>query len=263
MSDFISKELQKQTIAPETYDSKIVLFKNEVNIQYVNSRDTGPEFKLYYLVNLSIKGRRLDPKTVLSPRTIDMKSLEDGIYSNLKSFDSRYLVLSKFDDRRAEFVFDHERWLKDATSGMKGKTSFSKFDREFRFKIKLPFELSKDANGYSFNKFITRKFLDWLETNQSKQRNFFDYLIPASQQRSIRNNLRGMFDWSYNQQWNYIQAKLKSVYVIALLFATGAAVDKLKTSNLRDKELFATKVKDNIHKFDAAKWKKFVGTKIF
>lgn len=265
MADFISKDLQRQTVAPETYDSKIKLNKNEVNLQFLEAKDSGGTFKLHYIVQINTKGRKLDPKKQLSPATIEMETLRDGIIARIPAYDREYLVLKRFDDRKAFFEFNHEKWLKDATKGLKPRTHFSKFDREFRFKKQIPREIRKDRVSLRFEKFLTRKFLDWLEANPSKRKSYLEYLLPKKEQRQLRIKFQNMFDWYYDSQWNKMVAKLKSVYIVALLYATGAIVKRLSQSNINhsQKELFATKVKRNIKTFDRKKWENFTRRRFF
>ncbi len=265
MSDFISNQLQKQTLSPETYSSKILLAKNEVNINFLESKDTGGTFKLHYIVQINTRGRRIDPSKKLSPATIDMQSLRDGIIARIPRYDQDYLTLVSFDDRKAIFELNHEKWIKDATTGMNPRTHFSKFDREFRFKKQIPREIGKVKVSYRFEKFITRKFLDWLENNPNRQSKYFEYLLPKREAAKLRVKFQNMFDWHYDSQWNMVVARLKSVYVIALLYATGTAVKKLSQNNLNksQKELFSTKVEKNIQKFDRKKWEDFTRRKFF
>ena len=265
MADFISKDLQKQTVAPEEYDKKIELRKNEVTLNFYETKDSGGVFRINYIVMIKPKGRRLDPKVKMSPAVLDMQSLRNAIVSNIPPFDRKYMILRKFDDRKAFFVFDHEKWLKDATRGMKGKTHYSKFDREFKFKIKPPSAIHRDRLTIKFEKFLTRKFLDWLEKKKSNQKDYFKYLIPSREQRKIRMNIMNMFDWHYDSQWNRMVAKLKSIYIIALAYATGSAVKKLSRSNINksQKKLFSDRVNNNINSFDKRRWQEFARKKFF
>lgn len=265
MSDFISSDLQKQTISPETYDSKITLNKNEVSLQFLEAKDSGGTFKLIYIVQINTRGRKLDPQKKLTPASIDMETLREGIIARIPAYDRKYLVLKIFDDRKAIFEFNHEKWLKEATRGIKPKTHFSKFDREFKFKTQPPREIGKDRLSLRFENFITRKFLDWLDESPRKQKSFFEYLIPKKEARQLRIKFRNMFDWHYDSQWNKMVAKLKSIYIVALLYATGAAVKKMSQSNINksQKELFSTKVEKNIKSFDRKKWEDFTRRKFF
>lgn len=265
MSDFIATQLKKETLSPETYDSKIKLNKNEVSLQFLETKNTIVAFKLYYLIQINLSGRKLDPSKKLSPKYLDMDELEKIIISKISNYDKEFIILKKFDDKKAEFEFDYKKWLKKATKGIKGTTSFSKFDREFRFKIKVPKEIKKDRMSYKFDKFIERKFLDWLEENESKQTNMFSYLIPKSQRRKLQIKIRNMFDWYYDSQWNKITAKLKSTYVIALLYSAGLITKRLSRGKIEKskKELFSDKVKKNSVNFDRKKWEEFSRKKFF
>ena len=265
MSDFISRDLQKQNLPPEQYTSKLKLNKNEVSLSFLQSKDTGGTLVLTYAVQIVPKGRKIDPKRRISPATVDMTSLREGILSSIRGYDRKYLILKKFDDKKAVFHFDHETFLKDSTRGMKPVTKYSKFNREFKFKKVPPREVLRNAIPSTFGDFITRKFIDWMEDNQSKQKKWFEFLIPKTQQSRVRTKFRNMFDWSYDQQKNTIFASLKSIYVVALIYATGVGVKKLTARDLNrsKKELFATKVEKNIKRFDAKKWQEFTRKKFF
>ena len=259
MSDFISQELQKQNTPPETYKSKVKLNKNDVHLGFRENRDTGGTFKLYYNVQIITRGRKVDPKKKLTPATIDMESLREAILSSIGKYDRKYLVLKKFDDRKAVFELDHEKYLKDATRSLRPTIKYSKFNREFKFKQAPPKEVLRNAIPSTYGDFITRKFMDWLEDNKTKQKKWFKYLIPKSQQSRIRTKFRNMFDWSYDQQKNTIVASLKNIYVVALMYAAGHGIKHLTASDMRksQKELFSSKVKRNIKDFDRTRWQEF------
>lgn len=265
MAGFISTELTKQTLSKELYSSKIILNKNEVSLDFLESKDMGNSFKLIYIIRINTKGRKLDPGKVMSMTTLDLESLKNGIVSNFSVYDKKYLMLKAFDDKRAIFEFNYEKWLKEATNGMVGKTYFSKFDREFKFKILPPKEIKKDLLSIKFEKFITRKFLDSLEKKTKEQKEFFKYLIPPKEQKKIKTSFRNMFDWYYDSQWNKMVAKLKSIYIIALMYATGSAIKKLSQKNITksQKELFSTKVSNNLISFDKKKWEDFTRKRFF
>lgn len=265
MAEFIAPELKKQTLSGEQYKSKLQLRKNEVTLNFLETKDSNGTFRINYIVQVNPKGRRLDPQVKMSPSVLDMQSLREAILSNIPPFDRKYMILRKFDDKKAFFDFNHEKWLKDATKGMKGKNYYSKFDREFKFKIQPPKAVSKDRLTIKFEKFITRKFLDWLENKKTKQKDFFKFLIPKKEQRKIRTKIINMFDWHYDSQWNRMVASLKSIYIIALIYATGSMIKKLSRRNINksQKKLFSDRVKSNIKDFDRKRWEEFTKKKFF
>ncbi len=259
MSDFINKDFQKQTIKGEEYDKKISVSKGDVSLEFLNSNDTGQNFHLRYTVIIKPKGRKLDPKEPLSPKNIKMTTLRDAIIANISSYDQRYMILKEFDERKCKFIFDYEKWLRDATRGMKPVTHFTRFDRHFKFKKQIPKMIRTTISARFFDDFIVRKFLDWLNKTRKEQK-FFKRLIPQRVQRQIRMSIRNMFDWSYDMQWNRVVAKMKPKYVVGLLFATGVVAHKLTSKDVKGKrkELFATRVEKKISKFDRKKWEKFI-----
>jgi hypothetical protein len=81
MSSFINSSLLKPTLPIEKYDSKVVVSKNDVNLQFLLARDIGKTYKVVYIVNI-IPRQKIDPMVPLSPKIIDMDSLKKSIIDN-------------------------------------------------------------------------------------------------------------------------------------------------------------------------------------
>lgn len=258
--DFIDADLQKQNVPSLDYSGKIFITKNDVNLTPMISREAMGFYQMHYIVQINLKPHQADPGFSLRASQIDLVSLRTAILSNIKPYDLRYVILHSFDTRGAIFRFNHDAWLRDATSRMRVTTHFSRFDRSFKFNLKLPRMIMTDFTLATFEPFLQRRFIDWLESSR-KEAQYFRALIPDNVRRNIRTKLRNMFEWSYDSQWNEVVARLKNIYILALLYATGTMVEKLRASNnisRNQRQLFAKDVEKNIPKFDRKKWEDYV-----
>lgn len=259
MSDFINPQLQKQTISSPSYKKEIVLNRNNVRLNFLLARVSQGKWKIRFIVELRLSGNQINPMKQVRASTVNMASLKKAILDNVSSYDLKYIDLDYFNTNTAEFYFDHEKWLKDATANLTPRTHMSKFDREFKLKKKLPSMITTTYTSPDLQKLIVNAFKDWLEKSK-KENDFFKYLIPRTQRSKIRTKFRNMFEWEYDIQWNKIIATLKSIYIMALLYAVGEGISKLNSKNINSskKNLFSVKVKSKIPKFDSKKWEKFI-----
>lgn len=265
MANFVKPVFLTPNISQQQFVKKIQIKRNDISLQFLLSKEGNDTYRVVYIVNINPRVKLQDPSMSLSPRNIDMESLRNAIIKNINPYDKKYMVLKIFDTRKAEFHLDTDKWFKDATTGLNPKTHYSKFDRAFKLKQAIPKMILQDFTRIQWGKFVIRKFKEWME-KQRKEAKFFKYLIPENLRSKIRQKIRNMFDWQYDIQTNAVVAKLKPIWIMALIYATGTAFRKLKKSDLRNrskKEMFATKVKKNIKSFDKRKWKKFVSKKGF
>lgn len=263
MFNFIDPIFLNPNISQKRFTEKIKLKKKDVSIQFLLATDIGDTYKVIYIVNINPSIRQEDPSIQISPRNIDMESLRFSIIEHIKPYDRDYMILHSFDHRKAEFRLNTKKWFKDATNNLKSTTHISKFDRSFKLKKQPPYMIMHDFLRNQWAKFVVRKFKEWME-NQKKEAQFFKFLVPESLRSTIRIKLRNMFEWYYDIQWNIVVAKLKPIWIMSFLYATGTALKKIKKSDLNNrnkKELFLTNVKDNIKKFDKQKWKNFIQRK--
>lgn len=247
------------TLTPPQYDKKINITKNDIDLVYISSKDIGKIYKIRYVITINPKSA-ISPGEQITPKNINMNSLKNALEQWLKPRDRKYFLIDNLDTRHVEFIFDHKKWLKDATSGLKGEIQFSKFDRVFKLKKQPPFLILTDDARFQFEEFIIRKFKEWLE-NSKKEAKYFKNLFPNNFRSKIRTKLRNMFDWSYDFQWNRITAKLKTFYILALLYAINIGVKAYKNKTLADTQknhLFSDQVKSNLKKFDKDKWEKYI-----
>jgi hypothetical protein len=200
--------------------------------------------------------REKNPSIPLNTNTINMSSLKNSIISNLKPFDRKYMILKDFSVRKATFVFDHKKWLKDSIYDGYSTTRLTRFARVFRLKKKVPFCIKIDSY---FEKFLIRKFKNYME-DKHKEGKWFKHLFPDTARTRLRGRIRSMFNWEYDPIWNTVTATLKPLYVLAIMYATGVMVNKIRKGDLSSpykEKLFATKVYSNLKKFDYGKFDKY------
>lgn len=265
MANFLNPIFLNTNIRQQKFVEKIKIDRTDVSLQFLLGNNATDTYRVVYIVNLNPGIRLKDPSITLSPRNINMESLRNAIIANIRPYDKKYMVLKTFDTRKAEFHLDTDKWFKDATTGLNPKTHYSKFDRAFKLKIAPPRMILQDFIRKYWGEFVIKQFKKWLEV-QKKEAKFFKYLIPENLRSKIRQKIRNMFDWQYDIQSNTIVAKLKPIWILALVYATGSAFRKINKSDLKNrnkKEMFSVKVKKNIKSFDKKKWEKFISKRGF
>ena len=258
----LAQQFLQQNLAPPQYQEKMTVYSKDISLDRLLSKDTGPHFEVHYAVAIMQRGNQIDPSKPITPSTVNMDSLRTALLGKIREQDRKYMVLYRFDTRKCIFRFNYVKWLNDATRGMAPRTNVSRFKRDFSFKVAPPPMLLTDFVSIPIEKFILKKFMDWMESSR-KEAKYFKYLIPPNFRQNLRSKFRNMFEWEYNKQWNQVTATLKPVYVLALLYATGQAVKSMKDLKKSDvkssnERLFADKVKKNINSFDRNKWEKFI-----
>lgn len=241
---------------------RITINKNDVTLNFLLARDIGKTFKIVYTVSILTKYQRYDPNFVLSPVKIDMVSLKRAILNNILNYDLKYVKLVKFDHKLAEFHFDVDKWLEDCTRNIRPRTEFSKFSRTFRFRTRLPSMILQIPLNAFFDDFLIRKFKEFMD-NKKKAAKWFKYLVPESLRKRARIRISNMFEYSYDMQWNVLTLTLKTIYILALIYAIGVTTKKLTKADISGQfkqQQFAKSVKAKIVRFDRTKWEKFVHT---
>ncbi len=265
MPDFVVPQFRQPNIPIITPPQKVKLVKNDVSLQFLMSKDTGKTYRIIYLLNIIPNRLERDPSIPLSPATVDMVSLKNAILDNVKPYDKMYMTLVAYDTRRAIFDFEHEKWFKDSVTDSGTVTKVTRFAREFRMKKAVPSMIMFDIMRTYFEPFIIRKFKEYMESG-NKGAKWFKHLLPEVARSRMRSNIRNMFDWEYNFQWNLITATLKPLYIMAIIYATGALVKTLRKEHLKNantQKLFATKVYSNLKQFDYGKFDKYSKKKGF
>ena len=237
---------------------KIVLRKQDVKISFLLARPVGGKYKIEYIVTIIPSVREKNPSVLLNPLTVDMNSLKQAIIQNLDSYDRGYLEIGEFDTAKAIFYVS-ERYYADMFRSITVSTTFSSFRRDFKFGKRLLRVIAYDPI-HSFDDFLLKKFLEYMKKNH-KDALWFKLLLPEQMRKRYRGRTRILFDWNYDPTLHKITATLKTIYIIAIIYATGSMLKKMNnnaTLSYSDQKLFSDKVKGNLKKFDSKKFEKYV-----
>lgn len=234
---------------PQPPLTKTKLSKNDITLEFILSRLTQEGYKIRFLV-------RIMPMALngLQSKNIDMVSLHDAIIANIDSFDKKYVTLKSFDTLKCEFVFDFNKWFKDALKDVTPKTYFSKFNQEYRLKIQPPKMILFDTMRSLFFDYITKEFKNYIVKN-NKDKKWFGHLLPSEFQKRVNVRLANMFEYEYDYMNNRFLINLKSVYVIGASMLTGFALKEIK------KQSFADRVEKNPSNTSKEQWKKYITKK--
>lgn len=244
--------------------SKLIIEKTNVTLQFANSKDIGKTYKVEYYVQLMPKKNLKDPSVDLTMRNIDASSLKKAIFDNLQKKDEEYMDLVSFDTTKATFHLKLDKWLKNATKSLKGTKDIKNFSINFRLKEDPPPMIKKDILRTEWDKFLVRKFKQWVSEKKNRESRLLNIIFPKSVVSSINQRLYNMFDWSYDSRWNKVEAKLKSVWTVALMYSTIKLTSKDSLSSLRRKSksnLFSIKVKKNLKRGSNKDFKLLTGRK--
>ena len=243
--------------------SKVKIRKQDIFLQFLLARDLGNTYKVSFLLTLNPKEKIQNPELLLTPRNVDMVSLKNAILQSIQPYDRKYMILKNYDTKKAEFILDTKKWINDAMSTIRPITTLHKFSRVFRLKTQPPRMILYDPMSAMFGKFVLRQFNNYM-IQRAKYNTWFKSFLPDNLRRNIRAKVRNMFDWEYDMQWNSVTAKLKNIYVLALLFSIGYGAKKISDYEIKRKEKdFAQRVKQNIRTFDMKKFEKYVKRKGF
>ncbi len=185
--------------------------------------------------------------------------MKDAIIAKIDSFDRPYMILKKFNIKSATFEFDYKKWMKDVLQGVRPNNRLSKFEQRFKLKKQVPKMIAFSVTRINFDKFIVRKFKEYMEKNH-KSRSWFTKFLPNDIAGKIRLKISTMFDYEYDWQTNTIVAKLKPIYIMGILFAVGVAVDHKKRQSYVKID-FKKSVKRKSKNFDRKKWQSFIKKK--
>lgn len=251
--------LIKKDIVNSTGSSgKIVIRRQDLSLRFLLARDLTHTYKVVYLITINSPQMALTPEKKLSPANIDMNSLKKSILDCIDVYDKKYMILHLFDDKKAEFYFETDKWLKDTLVGVKADNRIMEFSRIILFKKRPPNMIMFDPARQQFEKYVIRKFNEYMEKNH-KEATWFSSLFPDTLRSKIRQKLRTMFDWQYDLTWNKLTATLKPMFIFAALYATKEIISKMKTADKNSKqEAFETRVKKNLPIFDTNELKKII-----
>ncbi len=239
---------------------KIVIEKenirsSQINMQYVMGRSIGSTFRVTYLVSIN-------PSTIMSKnltnQNVNMNSLKESIINKIDAFDRPYMKLINFSTSKAIFELDTIKWMNDAFKTVIPNNRLTKFEQIFKLKKQVPKMISLSVARSDFEKFLLRQFDNYMEKHR-KNKSWFQKFLPRDITGKIRLKIATMFDYEYDWQYNKIIARLKPVYVMGILFATGAIVSS-KQQKLVNID-FEKSVKRRARNFNRKKWTNFIKQK--
>ena len=231
--------------------NKIEIKKSDVSLQFANSKDIGSTYKVEYYVNINLGKRLEDPSTKLTMRNVDSISLKKAILDNVTKTDEDYMDLVDFDTTGATFHLKTDKWLNDTLKGVKGINRLTTFSITFKLKQQPPNMIKKDILRTEWDKFALRKIKQWITDKKGREKKLLGSIFPKSTLSSIRQRFSNMFDWSYDQRWNSVEAKLKNIWVIALLYTTAELTKKESLKNIQRgsrQKFFTSEVKKELSK---------------
>ena len=257
LTNLLNAPIMPPPLSPPS--GKIKILPSDINMTFLNASDRGKNYKIIYVINIITKSQKLNPNLVLRTSFIDMASLKNAIMTNVDFYDKTYLNLEKFDNTKAEFYFDHDKWLDDCLGSSTPITYYSRFNRIFKLKKRVPLMINHDYTSIPFEKFVIRKFKEYMESKK-KAAVWFKHLFPDEVRSRWRAGVSRMFDYTYDMQWNTITVTLKPLYILGILYAIGSMTEKMTKRDIQGsykRGLFAQQVKKSLKQFDRKKWDKF------
>ena len=261
---FITQQFTNSNIQQFKFIQRIHLKSEDIGLNFLSSRETGDNYIVDFLIQLNSKQSIKDPSKILTNSDIDMASLRNAIISKLVPIDKKYMLLKNFSTIKAEFHFDSNLWLKDTLSNVEPRTTLTTFSKIFKFKIPLPPMISRDVIRIGFPQFLIRKFKKYLDS-QPKVHKWFKHLFPQGI-KSLTVKLPERFDYIYDYQSNSITLKLKTFWIMALIYAIGQFSRLAKDRKIEKRienpgKFFDTKVRQQIPNFDVSNLKNFLSKK--
>lgn len=231
--------------------NKIKINKSDVSLQFLNSKDIGSTYKVEFIVNLNLKQRLDDPSTKLTMRNVDSTSLKNAILDNVTKTDEEYMDLVDFDTTKAVFHLKTNKWIEDCLKSVSGTKNLTTFSIKFKLKKQPPNMIKKDILRSEWDNFVLRKVKQWITDKKGREKRLLNIIFPKEVVSSISQRFSNMFDWDYDYRWNSVEAKLKSVWVIALLYTTAELTKKESLQKIQrqsNQNLFTTEVKKELSK---------------
>ena len=261
---FITQQFTDSNIRQFKFVRRIQLKPEDISLSFLSSREIGNDYRVDFLIQLNPKQATQDPSKILVNSDIDMASLRNAIITKLAPSDKKYMLLKNFSTTKVEFHFDSNLWLKDTLSNVEPRTTLTTFSKIFKFKIPLPPMILLDSIRTGFPQFLIRKFKKYLDS-QPKVHKWFNHLFPQGI-KSLTVKLPERFDYIYDYQSNSITLKLKTFWIMALIYAIGefskiARERKIEKRLENPGKFFETKVKQQIPNFDISSMKDFLSKK--
>ena len=259
MEKFFANEFAPYVVKKEK--KKLTLNKKDVTLNYVHSRSFLDSYKIVFLVNIwPLKQMVLDPSKRLTIRDVDMNSLKNAILLNIKEYDRRYMEIYKFDTFKVEFRIK-KIWMDDSVKNIKSRINLTKFNRTFDLKKQAPYMITLNCSSdKGWNDYVVREFKK--RVNDIELTKHFSFIKNKSNlMKKLRLKFDNMFDWSYDEQWNTITAKMKTFWILSLMAAVGYGINKAEKNKILSnskKDFYYKEIqrnKDNMKEID---WKTFL-----
>lgn len=241
----------------EPKPNSIEITPSMVSLSHIQSVESNGDWVVS--MGVIIFSAKYDFSQPADARRIDMVSLKKALYSSLDSYDQNYFVIDKFGARVVRFRFLWKKWLNDSLNGIQPRSHMSKFEKTFKLKKRVPNLIAHNHTTY-FGNFLIRKFRQM--TSNRKFDRWFKTFLSREMNRKIKTHTENMFEYEYNFQTNEVIARLKTIYVLGILYAVGEVVKYNKNDKQPYVKVdFNKKVKNKANKFDRRKWESFIKRK--
>jgi len=242
----------------EPRTDSIEITPSMLSLSHVQSVDSGGDWIV--TMGVILFSAKYDFNQPADARRIDRVSLKKALHNSLDNYSQKYFVIQSFSSKIVRFRFLWKKWLNEALMGVSPRSHISKFEKTFSLKRKVPDLIAHNHTTY-FGDFIIRKFRKMVSSRRFDR--WFKGFLSRELQRKIRIHTENMFEYEYNFQTNKIIARLKTVYVLGILYAVGETIKYQRNSNKQPyvKVDFKKKVKGKANKFDRRKWETFIKRK--
>jgi hypothetical protein len=259
---FLEKTLLQPNITQPKFPEKIIIKPNDLTMQFLLARESPAGYIIEFLLNINPRQQQIDPSRSIQFSKINIESLKSAILANIKEYDRKYVILKEWSGMKAVFLFDCDKWLNDALSGVVPKSIYNKFSRTFRFKIMLPRMIAYDSLRLAFPKYLCRKFKAYLSSHHQMSK-WLNVLFPNIITSKLQGAVQDRFDYEYDFQWNAIHMKLQTFWVLVVLYATGEFIKMLKNKPKEEKpkDFFEIKVQNQLLRINKNELLKSIGKK--
>jgi len=242
-------------VEPQKKENTIMLTQDNLVLTFIRSGENTVGYDIVY--SIQITSNELLQDRINSYRRINRKSLKDSLQLYIPKNDRKYIDIKSFDTNKVIYKFLWKKWIADSIKNVKPTSQLSKMTKTFKLKISLPKMLIFNFNPY-LERFLEKKVKSYMSNNQ--QKNWISGLIPRELEHQIKSKMTSLYDFTYDSQNNSIILKIKDIYLLGILYATGRYVNNKRQPYVKIK--FQDKIKKKKgKKFDRNKWEKFINKK--
>jgi len=242
-------------IEPQKKENTIILTQNNLVLTFIRSGETTVGYDIVY--SIQITSNEITQDRANSYRRINRKSLKDSLGLYIPKNDRKYIEVKSFDTTKVVYKFLWKKWIADSIKNVKPTAQLSKMTKTFKLKISLPKMLLFNFNPY-LERFLEKKIKNYMANNQ--QKNWISGLIPRELEYQIKSKMTSLYDFTYDSQNNNVSLKIKDIYLLGMLYATG------RYANNRKQPYVKINFQENVKrkkgkKFDRMKWESFINKK--